>query len=153
MLVCYKHARTRFCIRAVVPIRRHRDSQSAVELRKRGLVYVSDEIAMAQFVGKPLPDFSVKPLKGGELGAKTSLKGLAAGRPLVRLRRVLSKRAALFVRRASASSVLRHRTRKHTGRAFLQRRLRRLPPLCAADGGLAARARGGLYFCVCLRGR
>ena len=88
MLVCYKHARTRFCIRAVVPIRRHRDSQSAVESRKGGLVYVSDEIAMAQFVGKPLPDFSVKPLKGGELGAKTSLKGLAAGRPLVRSRRV-----------------------------------------------------------------
>ena len=43
---------------------------------------------MAQFVGKPLPDFSVKPLKGGEVGAKTSLKGLAAGRPLVRSRRV-----------------------------------------------------------------
>ena len=43
---------------------------------------------MAQFVGKPLPDFSVKPLKGGELGAKTSLKGIAAGRPLVRSRRV-----------------------------------------------------------------
>ena len=36
---------------------------------------------MAQFVGKPLPDFSVKPLRGGELGAKTSLKGIAAGRP------------------------------------------------------------------------
>ena len=88
MLVCYKHARTRFCIRAVVPIRRHRDSQSAVESRKGGLVYVSDEIAMAQFVGKPLPDFSVKPLKGGELCAKTSLKGIAAGRPLVRSRRV-----------------------------------------------------------------
>ena len=51
-------------------------------------MYVSDEIAMAQFVGKPLPDFSVKPLKGGELGAKTSLKGLAAGRPLVRSRGV-----------------------------------------------------------------
>ena len=33
---------------------------------------------MAQFVGKPLPDFSVKPLRGGELGAKTSLKALAA---------------------------------------------------------------------------
>ena len=43
---------------------------------------------MAQFVGKPLPDFSVKPLQGGELGAKTSLKGIAAGRPLVRSRRV-----------------------------------------------------------------
>ena len=43
---------------------------------------------MAQLVGKPLPDFSVKPLKGGELGAKTSLKGIAAGRPLVRSRRV-----------------------------------------------------------------
>ena len=43
---------------------------------------------MASFVGKPLPDFSVKPLQGGELGAKTSLKGLAAGRPLVRSRRV-----------------------------------------------------------------
>ena len=54
-------------------------------------MYVSDEIAMAQFVGKPLPDFSVKPLKGGELGAKTSLKGLAAGRPLVRSRRVRPK--------------------------------------------------------------
>jgi len=38
---------------------------------------------MASFVGKPLPDFSVKPLRGGELGAKTSLKGIAAGRPLV----------------------------------------------------------------------
>ena len=45
-------------------------------------------VAMASFVGKPLPDFSVKPLQGGELGAKTSLKGLAAGRPLVRSRRV-----------------------------------------------------------------
>ena len=65
-----------------MPIRRHRDSQSAVEVRKGGLVYVS-EIAMAQFVGKPLPDFMVKPLAGGALGAKTSLKGLAAGRPLV----------------------------------------------------------------------
>ena len=55
---------------------------------------------MAQFVGKPLPDFSVKPLKGGELGAKTSLKGLAAGRPLVRSRRVLSKtRGALRLAR------------------------------------------------------
>jgi hypothetical protein len=38
---------------------------------------------MAQFVGKPLPDFSVKPLAGGALGAKTSIKGIAAGRPLV----------------------------------------------------------------------
>lgn len=38
---------------------------------------------MASFVGKPLPDFSVKPLRGAELGAKTSLKGIAAGRPLV----------------------------------------------------------------------
>ena len=46
---------------------------------------------MAQFVGKPLPDFSVKPLRGGELGAKTSLKGIAAGRPLVRSRRVRPK--------------------------------------------------------------
>ena len=46
---------------------------------------------MAQFVGKPLPDFSVKPLKGGELGAKTSLKGIAAGRPLVRSRGVRPK--------------------------------------------------------------
>ena len=35
---------------------------------------------MAQFVGKPLP-ISVKLLAGGALGAKTSLKGLAAGRP------------------------------------------------------------------------
>ena len=43
---------------------------------------------MAQFVGKPLPDFQVKPLAGGALGAKTSLKGIAAGRPLVRSRRV-----------------------------------------------------------------
>ena len=46
---------------------------------------------MASFVGKPLPDFSVKPLRGGELGAKTSLKALAAGRPLVRSRRVRPK--------------------------------------------------------------
>ena len=75
---------------------------------------------MASFVGKPLPDFSVKPLQGGELGAKTSLKGLAAGRPLVRLRCVRTKKyAALVVRRASAPSVLRHRTRKHTGHTFL----------------------------------
>jgi hypothetical protein len=75
---------------------------------------------MAQFVGKPLPDFSVKPLRGGELGAKTSLKGIAAGRPLVRSRRVRTKKyAALVVRRASAPSVLRHRTRKHTGHTFL----------------------------------
>ncbi len=47
---------------------------------------------MAQFVGKPLPDFQVKPLQGGALGAKTSLKGLAAGRPLVRSRRVRPKK-------------------------------------------------------------
>ena len=47
---------------------------------------------MAQFVGKPLPDFNVKPLQGGALGAKTSLKGIAAGRPLVRSRRVHPKR-------------------------------------------------------------
>ena len=40
-------------------------------------------VAMAQFVGKPLPDFQVKPLAKGALGAKTSLKGIAAGRPLV----------------------------------------------------------------------
>ncbi len=53
---------------------------------RRGLA-----VEMAQFVGKPLPDFSVKPLRGGELGAKTSLKGLAAGRPLVRSRRVRPK--------------------------------------------------------------
>ena len=46
---------------------------------------------MAQFVGKPLPDFQVKPLAKGALGAKTSLKGLAAGRPLVRSRRVRPK--------------------------------------------------------------
>ena len=46
---------------------------------------------MASFVGKPLPDFSVKPLQGGELGAKTSLKGIAAGRPLVRSRGVRPK--------------------------------------------------------------
>ena len=45
---------------------------------RRGLA-----VEMAQFVGKPLPDFMVKPLAGGALGAKTSLKGLAAGRPLV----------------------------------------------------------------------
>ena len=40
-------------------------------------------VTMAQFVGKPLPDFQVKPLAKGALGAKTSLKGIAAGRPLV----------------------------------------------------------------------
>ena len=39
--------------------------------------------AMASFVGKPLPDFQVKPLAKGALGAKTSLKGIAAGRLLV----------------------------------------------------------------------
>ena len=50
---------------------------------------------MAQFVGKPLPDFMVKPLAGGALGAKTSLKGLAAGRPLVRSRCVRPKTVAL----------------------------------------------------------
>ena len=38
---------------------------------------------MAQFIGKPLPDFQVKPLAKGALGAKTSLKAIAAGRPLV----------------------------------------------------------------------
>ena len=53
-------------------------------------MYVS-EIAMAQFVGKPLPDFMVKPLAGGALGAKTSLKGIASGRPLVRSRGVRPK--------------------------------------------------------------
>ena len=74
---------------------------------------------MASFVGKPLPDFSVKPLQGGELGVKTSLKGIAAGRPLVRSPRPTQNYAALVVRRASAASVLRHRTRKHTGHPFL----------------------------------
>ena len=38
---------------------------------------------MASFVGKPLPDFQVKPLAKGALGAKTGIKALAAGRPLV----------------------------------------------------------------------
>ena len=75
---------------------------------------------MAQFVGKPLPDFSVKPLRGGELGAKTSLKGIAAGRPLVRSRGVRPKNIRGARRPcASAPSVLRHRTRKHTGHPFL----------------------------------
>ena len=38
---------------------------------------------MSSFVGKPLPDFQVKPLAQGALGAKPSLKAIAAGRPLV----------------------------------------------------------------------
>ena len=78
---------------------------------------------MAQFVGKPLPDFSVKPLQGGELGAKTSLKGLAAGRPLVRSRRVRPKtrsalRLARFRRERSPTSDAETHT-THTGHPFL----------------------------------
>jgi hypothetical protein len=113
---------------------------------------------MAQFVGKPLPDFMVKPLAGGALGAKTSLKGLAAGRPLVRSRcvRPKQKRSALRpsrfrLERSPTSDA--ETTQQHTGHPLVQRRLRRLPPLRAADGGLAARARGGLCLrmCVCRR--
>ena len=112
---------------------------------------------MAQFVGKPLPDFMVKPLAGGALGAKTSLKGLAAGRPLVRSRRVrLKKDAALFV---SAKTSLERdptsdvETGQHTGHPLLQRWLRRMPPLRAADGALAARHGAACVFaCVCVEG-
>ena len=75
---------------------------------------------MAQFVGKPLPDFSVKPLKGGEVGAKTSLKGLAAGRPLVRSRRVRPKRrGALRPARFRPERSPTSDAETHTGPPFL----------------------------------
>ena len=75
---------------------------------------------MAQFVGKPLPDFSVKPLQGGELGAKTSLKGLAAGRPLVRSRRVRPKtRGALRPSRVRLERSPTSDAETHTGHPFL----------------------------------
>ena len=76
---------------------------------------------MAQFVGKPLPDFMVKPLAGGALGAKTSLKGLAAGRPLVRSRRVRPKR-----RGAPSSVALPPRAFSDIGRGNRLSRRRRL---------------------------
>ena len=75
---------------------------------------------MAQFVGKPLPDFQVKPLAKGALGAKTSLKGLAAGRPLVRSRRVLSKtRGALRLARVRLERSPTSDAETYTGHTFL----------------------------------
>ena len=68
--------------------KRAQQPRAAGHATKQPVASTRPAVAMAQFVGKPLPDFSVKPLQGGELGAKTSLKGLAAGRPLVRSRRV-----------------------------------------------------------------
>ena len=74
--------------RSVDHLNKRAQQPRAAGRAKQPVASTRPAVAMAQFVGKPLPDSSVKPLQGGELGAKTSLKGLAAGRPLVRSRRV-----------------------------------------------------------------